>query len=281
MFEFFLPFTSGAVQFGWQDIVDILIVAVILYALIRITRGTRAFQVLKGLGIIIIAAVVFAIFNFTTVSWILSWIVSASAVVMVILFQQEIRRALEKLGSAKIFGMHFTAVQNGEKKIEEFMHTFTNLSMHKTGALVVFERKTGLLDIRETGIQIDAEIKSELIENIFYPNTPLHDGAMVIKEGRIAAAGCFLPLSKNRNVSSELGTRHRAALGVSEVSDSITIVVSEETGMISYTYDGVLHRNIDTGKLKDLLEDIFLSNEGEKSGIFADTDSRRKIGGKK
>jgi diadenylate cyclase len=281
MLEFFLPFTSGAVQFGWQDVVDILIVAAVIYALMRITKGTRAFQVLKGLGLIIIAAVIFGIFNFQTVSWILSWLVSASAVVMVILFQQEIRRALEKLGSSKFFGVSFAATENGEKIVTELTRAFTNLSMHKTGALVVIERKTGLLDIRETGIRINSEITSELVENIFYPNTPLHDGAMVIKDGRIAAAGCFLPLSNNREISSELGTRHRAALGVSEVSDSYTIVVSEETGTISYTYDGVMTRNIDSVKLRELLENVFMQENGTEEGKQPVFKFRRRIGGKK
>ena len=282
MFDIFLPFASGAIQFGWKDIVDIIIVAVIIYALIRITKGTRAFAVLKGLGVIIIAAVVFAIFNFQTVSWILSWLLSASAIVMVILFQQEIRRALEKLGSSKIFGMAFVNTERGEEIVRELTHAVTNLSLHKTGALIVIERKTGLLDIRETGINIEAKVTSQLVENIFYPNTPLHDGAMVITNGRISAAGCFLPLSSKRDIASELGTRHRAALGVSEVSDSYTIVVSEETGVISYAYDGELHRDMDSGTIRELLEDLFMTAQNdENSGKPQVSKFRRRIGGKK
>jgi len=282
MFDIFLPFASGAIQFGWKDIVDIIIVAVIIYALIRITKGTRAFAVLKGLGVIIIAAVVFAIFNFQTVSWILSWLLSASAIVMVILFQQEIRRALEKLGSSKIFGMAFVNTERGEEIVRELTHAVTNLSLHKTGALIVIERKTGLLDIRETGINIEAKVTSQLVENIFYPNTPLHDGAMVITNGRISAAGCFLPLSSKRDISSELGTRHRAALGVSEVSDSYTIVVSEETGVISYAYDGELHRDMDSGTIRELLEDLFMTAQGDGDSSKPQVSKfRRRIGGKK
>ena len=282
MFDIFLPFASGAIQFGWKDIVDIIIVAAIIYALIRITKGTRAFAVLKGLGVIIIAAVVFAIFNFQTVSWILSWLLSASAIVMVILFQQEIRRALEKLGSSKIFGMSFASMENGEEIVRELTHAVTNLSLHKTGALIVIERKTGLLDIRETGISLEAKVTSQLVENIFYPNTPLHDGAMVITNGRISAAGCFLPLSSKRDISSALGTRHRAALGVSEVSDSYTIVVSEETGVISYAYDGELHRDMDSGTVRELLEDLFMAAQNESdSGKSQVSKFRRRIGGRK
>lgn len=267
MLEFFLPFTSGAIQFGWQDIVDIIIVAIIIYAIIRITRGTRAFQVLKGLAIIVIAAVVFSVFNFQTVSWILSMIVSALAIVLVILFQQEIKRGLEKLGSFKVFGMSFKSIENADQVVNETTRAVTDLAMHKTGALIVFECKTGLLDIRETGIAIDAEVKAELLKNIFYPNTPLHDGAVVITNGRIASAGCFLPLSNTRSIDSSLGTRHRAALGISEVSDSYTIVVSEETGTISYTHDGKLVRNLDSSKLHELLEGILLKEDDKNKKI--------------
>lgn len=265
MLEFFLPFTSGAIQFGWQDIVDILIVAVIIYCIIRITRGTRAFQVLKGLAIIIIAAVVFSIFNFQTVSWILGMIVSALAIILVILFQQEIKRGLEKLGSFKMFGFSFKTMANADQVISETVKAVTDLSMHKTGALIVIECKTGLLDIRETGIEIDAEVRSELIKNIFYPNTPLHDGAMIISNGRISSAGCFLPLSNTRSIDSSLGTRHRAAIGISEVSDSYVIVVSEETGIISYANDGRLYSNLDFTKLHELLEEILVKTDDQKN----------------
>lgn len=280
MAEFFLPFTTGAVQFGWRDVLDILIVAIIIYALIRITKGTRALQVLKGLGMILILAIVFAIFNFQTVSWILNWLVSASAIVLVILFQPEIRRALEKLGSSKIFGMSIGVTQGGEKIIAELMRAITDMAKHKVGALIVFQRKTGLTDIVETGIPIHADITSELVENIFYPNTPLHDGAMIISEGKILAAGCFLPLSSNKEISSELGTRHRAALGVSEVSDSYTIVVSEERGIISCMRDGSIVTDMDSGMLRSTLEDIFLEQEDVDKKPLA-SRFRRKVGGNK
>lgn len=228
MADFFLPFTTGAIQFGWRDVVDIIIVAVIIYSLIRIMSGTRALQVLKGLGIIVVLAIVFSILSLQTVTWMLSWLLNAAAVVLVILFQPEIRRALEKLGGGKFFGVVIAPREDADRIIEELMRAVINMSKRKVGALIVFERKTGLKDIIETGTYINAEITSELVENIFYPNTPLHDGAVIIREGKIIAAGCFLPLSDNKQISSELGTRHRAALGVSEVSDSYTIVVSEE-----------------------------------------------------
>ncbi len=280
MADFFLPFTTGAVQFSWRDVVDIIIVAVIIYSLIRIMSGTRAIQVLKGLGIILIMAIAFSILNLQTVTWMLGWLLNAAAVVLVILFQPEIRRALEKLGGGKFFSVAGSAPsEDADRIVEELMRAIINMSKRKVGALIVFERKTGLKDIIETGTVINAEITSELIENIFYPNTPLHDGAMIIKEGKIIAAGCFLPLSDNKQISSELGTRHRAALGVSEVSDSYTIVVSEETGVISYMFDGMLTRYLDIPTLRDILERIFIKTENadKKPPAFK---FRRKVGEK-
>ena len=191
MADFFLPFTTGAIQFSWRDVVDIIIVAAIIYSLIRIMNGTRALQVLKGLGIILALAIVFSILDLQTVTWMLSWLLNAAAIVLVILFQPEIRRALEKLGGGKFFGVVITPREDSDRIIEELMRAIINMSKRKVGALIVFERKTGLKDIIETGTFINAEITSELIENIFYPNTPLHDGAVIIKEGKIMAAGCF------------------------------------------------------------------------------------------
>ena len=279
MADFFLPFTTGAIQFSWRDIVDIIIVAVIIYSLIRITSGTRALQVLKGLGIILAMAIAFSMLDLQTVTWMLSWLVNAAAVVLVILFQPEIRRALEKLGGGKIFGVMNAPREGADLIVEELMRAVINMSKRKVGALIVFERKTGLRDIIETGTYINAEITSELVENIFYPNTPLHDGAMIIKDGKVYAAGCFLPLSDNKQISSELGTRHRAALGVSEVSDSYTIVVSEETGVISYMYDGMLTRYLDIPTLRGIIERIFISsdNSDKRPPVFK---FRRKVGEK-
>lgn len=284
MADFFLPFTSGAVQFGWRDVIDIIIVAFIIYAIIKIVSGTRAAQVLKGLGIIIVLAIVFSIFNFQTVSWLLGWLVSAGAVVIVILFQPEFRRALEKLGGGKIFGVfggNSGYSEDGEKLVSELMRSITNMSKRKTGALIVFERKTGIKDIIETGTTLNAEITSELVENIFFPNTPLHDGAMIIGQGKIVAAGCFLPLSDNKQISSELGTRHRAALGMSEVSDAYVIVVSEETGVISYMFDGTLTRYLDTVKLRELLEFLLVAPEDSADKKPPAFKFKRKVGGNK
>ena len=278
MSDFFSPFITGAVQFSIKDVIDIIIVAVLVYAIIKITIGTRAVQVLKGLGIILVLALVFAMLNLQTVTWILSWLANAFIVVLVILFQPEIRRALEKLGGGKFFrlGLGVRSIENSDKIISEIIKAVTNMSKKKVGALIVFEMNTGLKDIIETGIDINADITSELIENIFYPKTPLHDGAMIVRDGKIVAAGCFLPLSDNKDISSALGTRHRAALGVSEVSDSYVLVVSEETGIISYMHDGKLVRYMDTAKLRELLNNIMKNEDEEDMNIKSEDENKKE-----
>lgn len=276
MTDFFEPLRNGLTQFGWRDVLDILIVAVILYVLIKTISKTRAMRVLIGLGIILILARVFDMLNFNTVNWLLQWIFNAGAILIVILFQPEIRRALEKLGRGKIFTSAQPSYSDANVLVDEFSKAILNMSKHKVGAIIVFERKTGLADILESGTILNAAVSSELIENIFYPNTPLHDGAMIIRDGKIIAAGCFLPLSDNRQIASELGTRHRAALGVSEVSDAYVIVVSEEKGIISYVYDGVLKRFIDAKALKEILEELYApSPQGKKT--FG-SKFKRKVG---
>lgn len=258
MTDFLEPLKTAFIQFGWRDVFDIIIMAVILYALIKFLSKTRAMRVVIGLGVILLFAWLAELLNLATVTWMFSWILPAGAIFVVILFQPEIRRALEKLGRGKIFGGMRAAVGDGERLVDQFSRAILNMAKHKVGAIIVFERKTGLAEVLESGTTLDADVSAELIENIFYPNTPLHDGAMVIRDGRIAAAGCFLPLSDNKQIASELGTRHRASLGVSEVSDAYVLVVSEERGTISFACDGVLQRHIDAGKLKSILEELYL-----------------------
>jgi len=257
--DFFGVIKSSLLQFTVWDIVDILLVAVIIYFLLKITSKTRAIQVLKGLGIIIVIARVCELLRLTAVVWLLDYVIGAGAVFLVILFHPEIRRALERIGRGKFFALSFTSSSTGdeEKIIEEIQRAVQNLSIHKTGALIVFERKTGLRDVTESGTYINADISSEMIENIFYVGAPLHDGAMIIKGSKIIAAGCFLPLSDNKQIASELGTRHRAALGISELSDSITVIVSEETGVISVANEGTLTRYMDSKALREVLEQIY------------------------
>lgn len=261
MTDFWGPLKTAILGFDWKDAIDILIVAVIMYAIIRLLARSRALRIAIGLGVILICAKLFQLLDLSTVTWLLSWIINASAILIVVLFQPEIRRALEKLGQGRIFKMSQTAVRDGEQIISELTRAITNMAKRRIGAILVFERKTGLAETIESGTELDSKISSELIENIFYPNTPLHDGAMIIKESRVVAAGCFLPLSENKHISSELGTRHRAALGISEVSDSYVLVVSEERGTISFAYDGVLRRNIDAKELRNILLALYIPTD--------------------
>lgn len=264
MTDFLEPLKNALQDFGVRDVFDILIVAVIIYALIRLFTKTRAMRMVIGLGIILIFARIFTLLNLSAVSWLLSWILQFSAILMVVLFQPEIRRALEKLGQGKFFGLGSSLPSDGPRLLEEFSRAILNMAKHKVGAILVFERNTGLEEILESGTMLDAEVSSELVENLFYPNTPLHDGAIVVRNGRVAAAGCFLPLSENRSLASELGTRHRAALGVSEVSDAYVLVVSEERGTITFAYDGELQRYVDAVALKGILSRLFIdTKEGE------------------
>ncbi len=278
MTDFIEPIRIALQGFNWRDALDIIIVTFIMYALIKLLARSRALRIAIGLGVILVCARIFELLNFTTVSWLLSWILNASAILIVVLFQPEIRRALEKLGQGRIFKMSQTNVRNGEYLIAEFSRAILNMAKHKVGAIIVFERKTGLAEVLESGTMLDAKVSSELVENIFYPNTPLHDGAVVVKGSRLVAAGCFLPLSENKHIASELGTRHRAALGVSEVSDAYVLVVSEERGTISFAYDGVLQRYIDAKELKKILSKLYLLSEdqqekgkGKKVDLSAET----------
>lgn len=250
-------------EFGVKDAIDILLVTFIIYGLLIITRKTRAIQVLKGLGVFLLFALICQWIGLTAVSALLNYVIEAGAVIIVVIFQPEIRKALERIGRGRFFGIGFdnNMVSEDTKDIENIERAILNLSIRKIGALMVFERKTGLKDIIESGTTLDARISSELIENIYVPNSPMHDGAMILKNNRIVAAGCFLPLSNNPNLSSDLGTRHRAGLGMSEMSDAVIIIVSEETGIISKAHDGILSRYIDRKALRGILNELYASPE--------------------
>jgi len=268
--EFFDVIKNSIAQFTYYDLFDILLVTAIIYGLLKITSRTRAIQVLKGLGVIIVAAQICELIGLPTVTWLLNYVINAGAVLLVILFQPEIRRALERIGRGRIFDMAFTSsAENGDedKRIEEIERAILNMSIRKIGALIVFENKTGLRDVIESGIMLNAAVSSELIENIFFPNSPMHDGAMILKDDKIVAAGCFLPLSDNKQLSSELGTRHRAALGISELSDSVVLLVSEETGVISMAHEGTLIRYIDRKSLRKILADLYLGKRERSTSI--------------
>ncbi len=263
--DFFTAVSSSLIQFTILDLIDIVIVAFIVYGLLKVASKTRAMQVLKGLGLIIVMASVSELLNLATVSWFMNAIITSGIVIVVILFQPEIRRVLEKIGRGKIFDkpFHNSEISDYSGVVDELHRAVLNMSKRKIGALIVFERKTGLADVIESGTTLDAKVSAQVIENVFFPNSPLHDGAMIVKDDRIVAAGCFLPLSDNKQLSSELGTRHRAALGISEISDSITIIVSEETGVISKTLDGTLTRYIDSKALRELLSEMMSEKQGK------------------
>ncbi|MBR6816231.1 MAG: diadenylate cyclase CdaA [Clostridia bacterium] len=270
--EIFEKISNNGLNFTLLDLVDILLIAVAVYGLLKLTRKTRASQVLKGLGLFIVLAFACESIGLSAMSWVLNKFIEAGLIIIIIIFQPEIRRALEHMGRNKLFAMvSGTEIKDFSREIEEIERAVLNMSKHKVGALIVFENQTGLQDVIESGQLVDARITSELLENIFFHNAPLHDGAMIIKEDRIVAAGCFLPLSDNRNLSSELGTRHRAGLGISEVSDAHILIVSEENGVISLAHEGNLTRYLDIKSLHEVLEEIYHVKE---------RSARRLIGGK-
>lgn len=237
----------------WQEsiknIVDILIVTYIIYHLILLVRGTRAVQLLKGILILVVIWAVSTWLDLYTLKWLMNQMFTFGVLAIFIIFQPELRRALEQLGRGKLFGRMTVDEEEFGREIGEIIRTVNYLSRRKIGALIVFERETGLNEYTESGIPMQALISSELLINIFIPNTPLHDGAVIIQEHKIAAGACYLPLSENPFISKELGTRHRAAIGISEVGDALSIIVSEETGQISLALNGQIVRDINEESL--------------------------------
>lgn len=253
------------------DILDIAIVAFLIYKLLMLAKDTRASQVLKGVGVLFLLYWVSDWLQFRALNWILKLVVNSGPVVLVVLFQDELRRALERIGRAG----SAARIRAGNKKelgssvTQEIITALTRLSRRRVGALIVIERKTGLQDIIDTGTRIDSEISAPLIENIFEPNTPLHDGAVIVRGYRIEAAACILPLSQDTGISRDLGTRHRAALGVSEITDSVTLIVSEETGIISMARGGRITRYLDATSLRQVLEEIYGDESAENGSLLS------------
>lgn len=235
------------------DILDIAIISFAVYKLFSLLRNTRAEQVLNGLVIVLVFASVAEILNLNTVSWVMNQFLTVALVFIIVVFQPELRSALERIGRGRSI---FTRdrVLRSEKTIDELVSAMSSLSRQKIGALVVLEREVGLSDIVESGTRLGADVTSELLINIFIPNTPLHDGAVIISEDRILAAACYLPLSSSNTIAKELGTRHRAAIGISERSDCVVVVVSEETGNISVVESGRIDRYLDSDSLAQRLK---------------------------
>ena len=261
--DLFKTISSGFVQFTWIDAVDILIICVLIYKLIIWTKATRAYQVLKGIGILFVCSVLSQLLQLNTVSWLLDAFLKSGSIiiVLVVLFQPEFRRVLERLGrGGKSLGaaLFDEETQDSVELVKNVQSSIQAMARRRIGALIVVEQRTGLDDLIATGTRIDGLLSGGLLENIFEPNTPLHDGAVIVRGDRVVAAGCFLPLSDDMSIAKELGTRHRAALGVSTVSDSVTIVGPEETGAISIARDGNLIRHVDARTLKDTLTQLFI-----------------------
>ncbi|MDR0270988.1 diadenylate cyclase CdaA [Paenibacillus sp.] len=252
-----------------KDIIDIAIVSYIIYQVILLVRGTRAVQLLKGILILVIIWALSIWFDLFTLRWLMNQIFNFGIFAIFIIFQPELRRALEQLGRGKIFGRTSAEDEEFNKLIGEIIKAVNYLSRRKIGALIVFERQTGLNEYTESGIPMQSMVSSQLLINIFIPNTPLHDGAVIIQNNLISAAACYLPLSENPFISKELGTRHRAAIGISEVGDAVSVVVSEETGQISLAINGQVVRDIkEESLISKLYEELRPSTPKEKRSLF-------------
>ena len=247
---------------GFNTIVDIGIVYYVLYRGYILIRDMRAKQLVKGIVLLVALIPISSIFDLYMIEFILDNTFQVGVIALVIVFQPEIRKALEYLGRTS-FSLSTVEknAQTSQKIIKEIVSATTSLARQKIGALIIFEKQIGLNDIIESGTQLDANISSGLLINIFIPNTPLHDGAVIVKDYTIKAAGCFLPLTENNLLSKDIGTRHRAAIGMTEKSDSVALIISEETGYISYAVEGRLYRNIQIGELEILLSGIYAENE--------------------
>ena len=253
-----VPLQGMLATISLWDILDISIVALILYKLYEMLQDTRAITLAKGILVLLFLMIVTGWLNLHAVNWLLEKTTTLLFVALPIVFQPELRRTLEHVGQGRFLGKHALLDESeAQYVINELDRAVFRLSNDKTGALLVFEREMGLGDIIATGIQIDGLITADFLMNVFIPNTPLHDGAAIIRGKRLVAAGCLLPLTENHNLSTELGTRHRAAIGLSEQTDALIVVVSEETGTVSVAEDGHIDRHLDSTKLREYLTPIF------------------------
>ncbi len=239
-------------NFRFRDVIDIIIIAYIIYWIMKLIKQTRAEQLLKGLVILIVSLNLSDWLGLRTTHFILQNTMTLGVIALLIVFQPELRRALERLGRGKLFSKFlFVPKEDYSDMIEEVARAAQMLAEKRFGALIVLEKEVGLRDFADTGIVVNSEVTAELLVTIFFPNSPLHDGAVIIRNGRLHAAGCFLPLSDNPNISKQLGTRHRAGLGATENGDCLVVVVSEETGIISIAEEGKLSRFLDIESVKE------------------------------
>ena len=247
----------------WHNIIDVAILAILIYNGIKLVMHTRSNSLFKGIAVVLVTAWISGMLRFNALTWLLNQLISMGLLVVVILFQPEFRRGLEQIGRSK-FMRRVAGLSAGrqetlqvEQPVAEIVHAMTDMARKRIGALIIIERHTGLGDVIESGTVVDAEISAPLIENIFEPNTPLHDGAMIVRDLRIRAAACILPLSEDPSLSRDLGTRHRAAIGITETTDAVSLIVSEETGIISMAREGRLTRHLDARSLTILLTELF------------------------
>ncbi len=272
-------FDNIASSVGITDVLDIAIITFLIYKLLGFIRETRAEQLAKGLLLLVVATVASRWLHLYTLHWLLSSLISAGLVAIVVIFQPELRRGLEYIGRSRITNI-FGEVDKEEAKriVGQFVEAIESMSASKTGALIVIEREISLNDIVETGTVIDAQITAQMIGTIFYEGTPLHDGAVIVRGDKLHAAGCVLPLTQNKELNKELGTRHRAGIGITENSDALVIIVSEENGVISIAQNGKLTRFLDGKKIEKKLLSLYF--EGETEQKLSDRISKAIRGGK-
>lgn len=255
---------------SFLDLIDIAIVALVVYKLYFILRNTQAMTLVKGLILLVGVMFVSKWLGLNVINWIMQKFMTIVLVALPVVFQPELRRALEHLGRGSFFSDGvMTDVNERDNLFKELARTVAVLSENKIGALIVLEKETGLNDYIETGIKVDGLVTSEFLTNVFIPNTPMHDGAVIIRGNRVQAAGCLLPLTQDRNLSKELGTRHRAAIGISEQTDAVVVIVSEETGIISIARGGRLVRYFDTDKMVEYLQPLFAVKPSALSNFFS------------
>ncbi len=286
IFSFFDRIEGALTSFNFtSDLLDILLVTLVIYEGIKLIRGSRTFQLVKGIALLSVVFVIVKLLNMEASEYILSTLFQNGLIILVVLFAPELRKILEKFGRQSIKNISFFNFGNSvgyEKVVSDTVNSFckatADMSETRTGALVVFEKTAVLNEVAETGTLVDAQPSAELFNGIFFKNSALHDGAVIVRDGRIHSAGCILPLTQNTSLASELGTRHRAAIGISEQSDSITVVVSEETGAISVAKNGNLKRNVTSGELREiLLSELIISNNNSDKKV----KKAKKKGGNK
>ena len=282
---FFDKITGAFMSFNvLSDLPDILLVALVIYEAIKIIKGSRSFQLVKGIALLFVMFAIVKLLEMEASEYLLSIVFENGLIILVVLFSPELRKILEKVGRQSIKGISLFGFRNNDYEkivndtVNDFCKATVDMSETKTGALVVFEKKTPLQDIVSSGTTLDAVSSTELFNGLFFKNSALHDGAVVVREGRIYAAGCILPLSQNPALASELGTRHRAAIGMSENSDAVVVVVSEETGKVSVAIGGNLQRDVENGTLREILLRELIESENKNDNKVKNKKRKNKGG---